>query len=84
MIKKTIVAVALSALACAALDVERIGKNTMPSTRCTRRRRRHPRLKTIPGVNPMTNAGVIPPVSQPQTYAPIQGVNPMTNVPPAR
>jgi hypothetical protein len=43
-----------------------------------------PTAETIPGVNPMTNAGVIPPVSQPQTYAPIQGVNPMTNAPMAR
>jgi hypothetical protein len=29
----------------------------------------------------MTNAGAIPPVSRPATYAPIDGVNPMTNAP---
>jgi hypothetical protein len=80
MIKKTIVAVALSALACAAWTSSASAKHHAkhplhaPVTQA-------PTAETIPGVNPMTNAGAIPPVQQPATYAPIQGVNPMTNTP---
>lgn len=80
MIKKTVVAVALSALACAAWTSSASAKHHAkrplhaPATQATT-------AETIPGVNPMANAGAISPVSQPATYAPIQGVNPMTNAP---
>ena len=78
MMRKTLVAVALSALACVAVTSSASAKHhtkhpvhaAQPST-----------AETIPGVNPMTNAGATPAVSQPTTYAPIDGVNPMTNAP---
>jgi hypothetical protein len=82
MIKKTAVAVAVSALACAAWTSSASAKHHAkhpthaPATQST--------AEPIPGVNPMTNATTTPAVSQPATYAPVPGVNPMANAPVTR
>jgi hypothetical protein len=74
MIKETVVAIVVSALACGAwassASAKSHPKHQAPATSTA---------APIPGVNPMTNATATPPVSQPAPYAPIPGVNPMTN-----
>lgn len=78
MIGKTVVAIAVSALASVAFA---------PGASAAKHHAKHEAKsapqspaaqgETIPGVNPMTNAAPTPPAEHPQSYAPVPGVNPM-------
>ncbi len=72
MTKKTIIALAISAIACTAwtsnaLAAKHKHKMAAPAAQA----------ETIPGVNPMTNAPSIPAVEHPAAYQKMPGVNPM-------
>ena len=74
MIKKTVVAIAVSAIACAA----------WASSASAAKHKHHTAVaeppaksETIPGVNPMTNAPATPAVANPQPFVRQPGVNPM-------
>ena len=72
MIKKTVVAIAVSAIACvawasSATAAKHKQQMAAPSAKA----------ETIPGVNPMTNAAPTPAVANPQPYVRQPGVNPM-------
>jgi hypothetical protein len=78
MIKKTVIAIAVSALASIAFasgasaakhHTKQQAKSATPSPAA--------QAETIPGVNPMTNAAPIPPAEHPQSFNPVPGVNPM-------
>ena len=72
MIKKTVVAIAVSAIACAAW--------TSSASAAKHKQKMAPppaKAETIPGVNPMTNAAPTPAVANPQPYTRQPGVNPM-------
>lgn len=73
MIKKTVVAVAVSAIACAAW-----ASSASAATRHKQKMAEPPaKAETIPGVNPMTNAAPTPAVTNPQPFTHQPGVNPM-------
>ena len=74
MIKKTVIAIAISSIACAAWT----------SSASAAKHKRHvaaaappAQAQTIPGVNPMTNAPASPAVANPQPFVKQPGVNPM-------
>jgi hypothetical protein len=73
MIKKTVVAIAVSAIACAAWT----------SSAAAKKHARHmasapaAQAETIPGVNPMTNAPAAKAVEHPAPFVRQPGVNPM-------
>jgi hypothetical protein len=70
MTKKTIVAIAVGAIACAAWTSSASAakhKTPVPPAQA----------ESIPGVNPMTNAPPTPAVANPAKYTPQPGVNPM-------
>jgi hypothetical protein len=74
MIKKTVVAIAVSALACgawasSAAAAKHHAKHAAPAPAA--------KAETIPGVNAMTNAPAIPAVEHPAPYSRLPGVNPM-------
>jgi len=73
MIRKTVVAIAVSALASVAFvsgaSAKHHAKHAAPAPA--------PQAETIPGANPMTNSPPTPAVAHPQGYAPAPGVNPM-------
>jgi len=74
MIKKTVVAITVSAIACAAWT----------SSASAAKHKQHTAVaappaqaQAIPGVNPMTNAAPTPAVANPQPFTKQPGVNPM-------
>lgn len=73
MIKKTVVAIAVSAIACAAWA------SSASAAKQPKQKTSTPpaQAETIPGVNPMTNAPAAPAVSNPQPFVRQPGVNPM-------
>jgi len=72
MTKKTIVAIAVSAIACAAWtsSASAAKKHNAPASPPAQ-------AETIPGVNPMTNAPASKPVENPKPFEHQPGVNPM-------
>jgi len=74
MIKNTVVAVAVSALACTAWASSASAKHHAKHTPAPAAAQTAP---AIPGVNPMTNAPATPAVKNAQPFTKQPGVNPM-------
>ena len=73
MIKKTVVAIAVSAIACAAWTSS---ASAAKHKRQAAAAKPPAQAETIPGVNPMTNAPPTPAVANPQPFVKHPGVNP--------
>ena len=73
MIKKTVIAVAVSAIACAAWTSSASAKHHVKHKMAAPAAQ----AQAMPGVNPMTNAPATPAVANPQPFAHQPGVNPM-------
>ena len=77
MIKKTVIAIAVSAIACAAWT------STASAKHHVKHHARHmasapaAQAESIPGVNPMTNAPAVKAVEHPAPFVRQPGVNPM-------
>ena len=76
MLKKTIVALAISAIACTAwtsnvMAAKHKHKMAVPAAHA------QAQVETIPGVNPMTNAPAAPAVAHPAAVDHLPGANPM-------
>jgi hypothetical protein len=72
MTKKTVIALAISAVACMAWT-----SNAMAAKHKHKAATPAAQAEAIPGVNPMTNAPAAPAVEHAQKFEHVQGVNPM-------
>jgi hypothetical protein len=78
MIKKTVIAIAVSALACVAFAPgASAAKHHAKQQATSVPQSPAAQAETIPGVNPMTNAAPTPAVEHPQSFTRVPGVNPM-------
>ncbi|HEY1544523.1 MAG TPA: hypothetical protein VGG01_19160 [Xanthobacteraceae bacterium] len=78
MTKKTIIALAISAIACTAWTSTAIAaKHKHKMAAPAAHAQAQTRGETIPGVNPMTNAPSTPAVEHPAAFEHMPGANPM-------
>jgi hypothetical protein len=78
MIKKTIVVIAASALACGLFASAASAKTTKPKAKQTTAAKAEP-MKSVPGNNPFPIASNSAPVQNAKPYEPIKGNNPLVN-----